>query len=450
MKKIAVPLIILLFFQISTAQNTTRREVVTLLPQQLNQATLWMEDGKLTRKASAMASVPLQKNGPFLAWSIVWEADGWDEKSDHLVVAFQGESGQTVISHIQPDPHAEQVRGRYISTLQFLENECPKFRVHYTGLAKISRIDLHFFDPGLAPGDLPSSSSQTPLSAVGCSQPDYQNRKDWCPDESCPPNPSPSVTIVTHLIVHHAAGTNVSSNWAAVVRSIWDFHVNVNGWSDIGYNWLVAPNGVLYEGRGNNILGAHFCGKNSGTMGVCMLGNYTSIEPSDKALHTLEELLAWNCTEKNLDPLGAGFHASSGLTLHRISGHRDGCATACPGDAFYPLLPDVRNEVKSYIENGCMFPVGVSSAIDEKAIRIFPNPASDMVTLTMDNQWTGNLTLSFYDALGRDVGPSLSLYKSQFREQFDVSIEALPPGVYWIKVGQEKNTVLLKLVRKSN
>jgi hypothetical protein len=37
---------------------------------------------------------------------------------------------------------------------------------------------------------------------------------------------------VSHLIVHHSAGTNSASDWAAIVRAIWDFHVNGNGWGD--------------------------------------------------------------------------------------------------------------------------------------------------------------------------------------------------------------------------
>ncbi|GAB1349228.1 hypothetical protein MASR1M107_14420 [Ignavibacteriales bacterium] len=34
------------------------------------------------------------------------------------------------------------------------------------------------------------------------------------------------------------------------------------------------------EGGGDNVVGAHFCGYNGGTMGVSMLGTYTTVSPS--------------------------------------------------------------------------------------------------------------------------------------------------------------------------
>ena len=39
----------------------------------------------------------------------------------------------------------------------------------------------------------------------------------------------------------------------------------------------------VYEGRGSGILGAHFCGTNSNTLGVCMMGNFEEAEASEAA-----------------------------------------------------------------------------------------------------------------------------------------------------------------------
>lgn len=163
----------------------------------------------------------------------------------------------------------------------------------------------------------------------------------------------PSTTIVTHLIVHHTTDANTNSNWSAVVRAIYQYHTVSNGWCDIGYNYLIDPNGVIYEGRGggDNVTGAHFCGYNGGTMGVSMIGTYTSVTPTQAALLSLARILAWKADQRNLDPLGIAFHQSSGRTIHRISGHRDGCATECPGGAMYSILPTVRNDVLALLQN---------------------------------------------------------------------------------------------------
>ena len=125
--------------------------------------------------------------------------------------------------------------------------------VQFRATRQAEQLQAHFYDPGVTEKKAQSNEEAIEIrdpEFCPCPLPAYENRDDWCPDGSCPPNSSPDFTNVTHLIVHHSAGVNSAADWAAVVRSIWDFHVITRGWSDIGYNWLVAPTGVIYEGRG--------------------------------------------------------------------------------------------------------------------------------------------------------------------------------------------------------
>lgn len=169
------------------------------------------------------------------------------------------------------------------------------------------------------------------------------------------PNYTRSFTTVKHVVVHHAAGSNTSSNYTQVVRDIYLYHTEVNGWSDIGYNYLIAQDGTIYEGRDpsngeqDNVLGAHFCGKNSGTMGICLLGNYETAQPTSSSLQALESLAAFKVQKENLDPFGQYPHTSGDLAA--IIGHRDGCNTACPGENVYALLDDLRAGVETQITN---------------------------------------------------------------------------------------------------
>ena len=55
------------------------------------------------------------------------------------------------------------------------------------------------------------------------------------------------------------------------VREIQDFHMDTNGWWDIGYNFLIGEDGRIYEGRGLNIEGAHCSGWNSKTLGFAII-----------------------------------------------------------------------------------------------------------------------------------------------------------------------------------
>lgn len=167
---------------------------------------------------------------------------------------------------------------------------------------------------------------------------------------------------VQHLIVHHTATANDMRDWPAVVRTIWNFHAFTNGWRDLGYHYLIDPNGVIYEGRagGDGAAGIHFSCANTGTLGIALLGNFMAEPPTEPALRSLQTLLAQKAAALKLAPGESSYHASTGLNLPLIAGHRDAnaskiarvCAgTQCPGDALYELLPKIRVEVKARLTN---------------------------------------------------------------------------------------------------
>ena len=159
---------------------------------------------------------------------------------------------------------------------------------------------------------------------------------------------------MTHVVVHHTAGANAVPDWPTEVRSIWYLHTFTNGWGDIGYNYLIDPNGVIYEGRagGSYVIGAHFSCRNTNTAGIALLGTYSNVAPTNAALASLERLLAEICRRNGIDPTAFAYHGPSALNLPTIIGHRDGnsspvtCSkTECPGDVLYALLPSIRSDV---------------------------------------------------------------------------------------------------------
>lgn len=170
--------------------------------------------------------------------------------------------------------------------------------------------------------------------------------------------PPATITDVTHLIIHHSATSNASNNWPGVVASIFNYHANTNQWQDIGYNWLIDPEGNLYQGRGggDDVRGAHMCGYNDNTLGICMLGTFTNVDPDPRALATLDSLLAYKSCQKNFDPTTSAAIVSYPGTMFRISGHRDGCApnyTECPGNRLHTFLPSIRENTAQFIEDQC-------------------------------------------------------------------------------------------------
>lgn len=291
---------------------------------------------------------------------------------------------------------------------------------------------IEAFDPGL-------SSEEFELKPLGrsedCIQPLALNRSEWCPTGTCPTAASPVVTNVTHLPVHHSAGTNTASDWAAVVRSIWNFHVNTNGWADIGYNYLIDPNGVIYVGRGEDIRGAHFCGNNTGTMGICILGNFTSQTPTLEAIEGLVNLLAWKMSVDDIDPQLSSFHTASGVVLPHIVRHRDGCATSCPGNSFAPLFDNIRQQVADSIAS-CMVS-GTSAGGDLSAeLNVFPNPAREWIAIQgriLDDIPGNRLDWVLVDLFGRPVSSgNWSIGAGRVDQRIELG--RLPAEVYILKI----------------
>jgi len=83
-------------------------------------------------------------------------------------------------------------------------------------------------------------------------------------------------------LVHHTVGTNTytAAQVPAIIRGIYDFHVNGRGWSDVGYQFLIDRFGRIWEGRAGGVdkavLGAQAGGYNSGSFGASVMGDYTS------------------------------------------------------------------------------------------------------------------------------------------------------------------------------
>jgi len=347
------PSFLLLLFALFSINLLAQRQVVTL--NQYNTASLLSEATEkglvqVYQYESQAISIPQE---PFLAYSIIWEADNIS-----LDVRFSNDNEKWgEWQAIEADGHAHRADHKHVSRLYFEEDQAQFVQIKKTGLAtdidENESIEIQLFNPQASTDvDLPNPIAT--LRSCPCPYPDVQTRAEWCPDGSCTENPSPSPTTVTHMIVHHSATANTASDWAAVVRSIWDFHVFSNGWSDIGYNYLIDPLGNVYEGRGDAIQGAHFCGQNANTLGICMIGDFAgSASPSAAAMDALKELTAWKSCEGDIDAEGTSVHNSSNLNLDHISGHRDGCNTTCPGDNLYNLLTNFRTDVTDYIDNGC-------------------------------------------------------------------------------------------------
>jgi hypothetical protein len=222
-----------------------------------------------------------------------------------------------------------------------------------------------FIDGGVTPNP-PQPQLMMQGTPSDIPKPLMVSRKEWgSPQGASSPKWTPKYKRATHIVVHHTATSNNDTDWAARVRSIWYFHTYTRKWGDVGYNYLIDPNGVIYEGRagGDDVEAGHAYPFNVGSVGIGMIGNFMTVPPSAAAQAALIDLISWKASQRGIDPMATepitGYTNCGGtITYMRptIAGHRDYKGTACgvkfntstcPGDRLWDMLPQIRASVIS-------------------------------------------------------------------------------------------------------
>ena len=217
----------------------------------------------------------------------------------------------------------------------------------------------------------------------------------------------PEYARAGHVVVHHTAGTNSYSagQSASIVRGIYYYHAVVLDWGDIGYNFLVDKFGTVFEGRSGSVaapagrmsIGAHARGVNTGTMGISMMGDYSTVSPSDAQLSSVGKMAGWFLKRAGIsDVTGwAGlhvwtterYHAGSTISMPRILGHRDVGYTTCPGNVGYSKLGTIRAIAKAQGSS----PQGGSSGASSTVPQDHPGAVALRSALGA-NDWIGAAT----------------------------------------------------------
>jgi hypothetical protein len=289
--------------------------------------------------------------------------------------------------HMQPDwmlPGDSDVVGEMITVpvVDLIHNYVQfSIRFHRAGgtlSPVLSQLRLTFINSTAGPtveqmieqqSALDEARAATPeFSAVAgstYSRPAVISREVWCTDPDCDYSNGLEYEPATHMVVHHTVSANENSDWAAVVRAIWRFHTYTREWGDIGYNYLVDRDGIIYEGHNSqdylnlDVIGTHAADANAGGMGVALIGTFTTPEeypvsaaPPQPMLEAAAQLMAWKADQRDIDVYDASRMANTRWGLPHLMGHRDvygGTATTCPGGQAYALLPWLRDRVAELI-----------------------------------------------------------------------------------------------------
>ncbi|MDR3584749.1 MAG: peptidoglycan recognition family protein [Desulfosporosinus sp.] len=130
------------------------------------------------------------------------------------------------------------------------------------------------------------------------------------------------------IVIHHTASpTEVrrsGKNVPVTTTMIREWHLS-KGWSDIGYHFVIMPDGRCAEGRPLNRPGAH-CKvghRNSIGIGICLVGDFSETEvPEAQLVGLVNKVVQLMVVYR--------------LKLGDVELHRDvfGAVTECPGRYF--------------------------------------------------------------------------------------------------------------------
>ncbi|MBN2441056.1 MAG: N-acetylmuramoyl-L-alanine amidase [Spirochaetales bacterium] len=112
-------------------------------------------------------------------------------------------------------------------------------------------------------------------------------------------------------------------------------HMGESHWDDVGYHFLIKPDGTVYEGRKLYFKGSHVGNANTKKIGILVMGDFNP--------HGLD-LFNDTPTTAQINKVVSLVNKLKIIfpTIIKLGGHRDFTATVCPGDDLYTHLPAIR------------------------------------------------------------------------------------------------------------
>ncbi|MFD7497628.1 peptidoglycan recognition protein [Streptomyces sp. NPDC059832] len=184
-------------------------------------------------------------------------------------------------------------------------------------------------------------------------------RAQWRADETKRDPRAHYAEGVRAVFIHHTDTPNGydCANVPRTLRNLYTGQIRDRSWGDLGYNFLVDKCGTIYEGRAGGadrpVVGSHTLGFNQGTAGIAAIGTFGTGASVPAAMeHAIAALAAWKLGLSGIDAAGkvrltstngkSRYAKGTSAEFDAISGHRDGFATNCPGDALLARLPAIR------------------------------------------------------------------------------------------------------------
>ena len=139
--------------------------------------------------------------------------------------------------------------------------------------------------------------------------------------------------VTDKIVIHHTGNPSDDDLSAAEI----DASHKGQGWTCIGYHYVIRKDGTVEQGRPHWTVGAHAYRHNSYTIGIHVCGNFEEAEPTLAQIESAAMLLANLCTDYGLP-----------IDRDHVVGHRELMSTACPGEYLYEMMDTIVGKANFY------------------------------------------------------------------------------------------------------
>jgi len=295
-------------------------------------ATLKAEIARLEQRPPSQAPVPttslqdiVSKLGTLIT-SLQSQILALQRENDRLTAHLGGAGGSTpdqaaLIASLKSQIEAlEQERDNALADLTAVETALQAKDAGQAALVTSLREQIKALQKDIArlraqPPAQPVVTEPHPAPAdKGVARPPIQDLRDKLSKHSTEKYGTRPLSDIKTLVIHHSAVPA-----SVTPQRIAAYHVKSLGWPGVGYHFMVAEDGVIYQGNSLQTVSNHAAKVNPRGVGICFLGNFNSVAPPPAQLRAGALLVAWLLQELKLD-------------LDVVKGHKEFMQTACPGN----------------------------------------------------------------------------------------------------------------------
>jgi hypothetical protein len=136
--------------------------------------------------------------------------------------------------------------------------------------------------------------------------------------------------------------------------------------------------------------------------------------------------------------------------MNRYGEYGYGTIFRCSTSGAYTTLINLTDNNGAFPQNGSLLEVknitsGITKIVNKSKFMLYPNPATNMVNLSFDNQATEQAEIQIFNIIGKEVISENATVGNG--KVVSINVEMLSPGMYFVKVITNNNMYVEKFIK---